>query len=256
MLGRFSKYVFLGRVQRKLYQRGLLILTYHRIGPPPDHAPDPFLYDTDDELDAHLTALKQAGLRLAPFTEVLSGGPIAPGTATVTFDDGCLCALEKAVPILARHKVRAIQFVVAGRIGGRNDWDLPKEDVPERLMDLAQIREWIAAGHAVGSHTITHRNLKTLSPPEAREEICGSKKMLEDLLGVPVRHFCYPYGGWQSPTIRDLVGESGYLSACTTSFGVARPDQDRWTMPRITPLPTWRLIEKVWHRARRKLQGL
>lgn len=256
MLGRFSKYVFLGRVQRKLCQRGLLILTYHRIRPPPDHAPDPFLYDTDDELDAHLTAVKKAGLRLSPFTEALGGGPIEPGTAAITFDDGCLCTLEKAVPVLARHQVRAIQYVVAGRMGGRNDWDLPKEDVPERLMDLGQIREWIAAGHAVGSHTFTHRNLKTLSLPEAREEIAGSKQMLEDLLGVPVQHFCYPYGGWAMQSIRDLVVEAGYLSACTTRFGVAQPDQDRWTMPRVTPLPARRFIEKAWHRVRRKLQGL
>jgi peptidoglycan/xylan/chitin deacetylase (PgdA/CDA1 family) len=256
MLGQLSKYVFLGRVQRTLCHSGLLILTYHRIGPPPDRAPDPFLYDTAGELDAHLTAVKQAGLRLAPFTEALSGDPIQPGTATVTFDDGCLCTLEKAVPVLARHKMRAIQYLVTGRIGGRNDWDLPKEDVPERLMDLGQIREWIAAGHDVGSHTITHRNLKTLSVPEAREEICGSKKMLESLLGVPVRHFCYPYGGWTMQSIRELVKEAGYRSACTTRFGVAQPDEDRWTLPRITPLPSWRLIEKAWHRARRKLQGV
>jgi len=256
MLGWFSKYVFLGPVQRKLCQRGVLILTYHRIGRPSRHVPDPFLYDTTDELDAHLTAVKKAGLRLTLFTEAFSGGPIEPGIATVTFDDGCLCTLEQAVPVLARHQVRAIQYLVAGRIGGRNDWDLPKEDVPERLMDLAQIREWIAAGHAVGSHTITHRNLKTLNLPEAREEISGSKKILEDLLGVPVRHFCYPYGNWTSQVIRDLVEEAGYLSACTTRFGVAQPDRDRWTMPRITPLPAWQLIEKAWHRARRRFQGL
>jgi peptidoglycan/xylan/chitin deacetylase (PgdA/CDA1 family) len=70
--------------------------------------------------------------------------------------------------------VRAIQYLVAGRIGGRNDWDLPKEDVPERLMDLGQTREWIAAGHDIGSHTITHRDLKGSSLPEAREAIAAS----------------------------------------------------------------------------------
>jgi len=256
MLGWFSKYVFLGRAQRKLCGRGLLILTYHRFGPTPPHAPDPYLYDTPEDLDAHLTAVKASGLQLAPFAETLGGGPFQPNTATVTLDDGCVNTLEQAVPVFARHKVRAIQYFVSGRLGGRNDWDLPKEDMPERLMDVAQIREWIAAGHDVGSHTITHRNLKTLSVAEAREEISGSRKMLEDLLGVPVRHFCFPYGGWQLQALRELVAEAGYLSACTTRFGVALPDQDRWTMPRVTPLPAGRLIEKAWHRARRKLHGL
>ena len=255
MLGWFSKYVFLGRAQRKLCEHGLLILTYHRFGVAPPRAPDPFLYETPQDLDAHLTAVRQAGLRLVPFTELLGGGPLATKAATVTIDDGCVNTLEHAVPVFAKHKVRAIQYFVAGRLGGRNDWDLPKEDVPERLMDVAQIREWIAAGHDVGSHTITHRNLKTLSLPEAREEILGSRKMLEDLLGVPVLHFCFPYGGWKLPAILDLVAEAGYLSACTTRFDIAKPDQNRWTMPRVTPLPARRLIAKAWHRARRKLRG-
>ena len=85
MLGRSTQYAFLGRAQLKLCRRGLLILTYHRIRTAPDRAPDPFLYDTPEALDTHLTMAKQAGLRLILFTEALSGAPLEPNTAMVTY---------------------------------------------------------------------------------------------------------------------------------------------------------------------------
>ena len=86
-------------------------------------------------------------------------------------------------------------------------------------MDEAQIREWLAAGHEIGSHTLTHPFLTRISPQRAREEISASKKKLEDRFGRPVRHFCYPYGDW-NPAVRDLVMAAGYETACTTEFGV------------------------------------
>lgn len=209
-------------------------------------AADPFLFSTPEESDTQLVSLRHAGLRLDSFAELMEGGPPVGGTATGTIDDGCVNTLELAVPVLGKHRVPAMQYFVAGRLGRRNDWDLPKEDAPERLMSVAQIREWIAAVHGVGSHTVTHRDPKTLSLPEAREEIFGSKKTLEDLLGVPVLHFCFPYDGWRLQAIRDLGVEAGYQSACTRRFGLAMPEQDRWRMPRISSLTSQWLIQKAW----------
>ena len=255
MLGALTKYVFLGSAQRRLYQRGPAILTYHRIGRPPPGVPDPFLYDTAADLDAHLTRAKNAGLRVVSLGEATGGGKPQPNTLAVTFDDGCVSVLEEALPVLRRHQVRAIQFIVAGRIGGLNEWDLSKDDVPTPLMDAGQIREWLAAGQEIGSHTLTHRNLRKVSPAEAREEIAGSKQRLEDMFGVPVRHFAFPYGGWRVPHVREIVHEAGYVSACTTEFGVSQTETDRWNLRRITPLTDVQLLQKIWHRVQRTARG-
>jgi peptidoglycan/xylan/chitin deacetylase (PgdA/CDA1 family) len=157
--------------------------------------------------------------------------------------------------VLLRHKVRAIQFIVAGRFGGLNVWDLSKDDVPSPLMDKVQIREWLAAGQEIGSHTMTHKNLRKVSPAVAREEIIGSKKRLEDLFGVPIRHFAFPYGGWRVPQIREFLQEAGYSSACTTEFGVSESEEELFNLRRITPLTDHQLVGKIWHRARRKMRG-
>ena len=255
MLGLFTKYMFLGSAQRRLYKGGPVILMYHRVGTPPDDAPDPFLYDTAEELDCHLTLAKRAGLRLVSLGEAMAEGKPQPNTIAVTFDDGCLSTLTEALPVLVKHKACAMQFIVSGRIGGRNEWDLSKDDVPTPLMDAGQIREWLAAGQEIGSHTMTHRNLKKVSAEAAREEIRGSKLQLEDLFGIPIRHFAFPYGGWNVPHVRDAVREAGYESACITEFGVSASAEDRWNLRRITPLTEAQLLMKVGHRLWRKARG-
>ena len=52
-------------------------------------------------------------------------------------------------------------YVVAGRLGGTNDWD---EGPRLRLMDADQVRAVAAAGHEVGSHTMTHPRLAGADP--------------------------------------------------------------------------------------------
>jgi peptidoglycan/xylan/chitin deacetylase (PgdA/CDA1 family) len=279
MLGLFSKYVYLGAAQRRLFQHGPAILTYHRIGKAPPGAPDPFLYDTARELDAHLTRAQEAGLKLVSLGEAVHQGNLRQGCLAVTFDDGCVSVLQEALPVLQKHKVRAIQFIVSGRIGGLNDWDLSKNDVPERLMDKEQIRDWLAAGMEIGSHSHSHRNLRKLKSSEAREEIFGSKARLEDVFGVAIHHFAFPYGGWRRSEVRDLVKQSGYesavttafgvgsasadltreagyQSACTADFGVSMDGAELWSLRRITPLTGPELVHKVFHRLMRKVRGL
>ena len=153
---------------------------------------------------------------------------------------------------LARHGVHAIQFLVAGRLGQQNDWDIAKGEAPEKLMDAVQVREWIAAGHQIGSHGLTHRILKKLGADEAREEIAGSKKRLEDTFGVPVAHFCYPSGRYNEETPK-LLREAGYRTACTVAFGVNPPGVSPFELRRIAPLSAGELLAKAWHRLRRKL---
>jgi peptidoglycan/xylan/chitin deacetylase (PgdA/CDA1 family) len=113
-------------------------------------------------------------------------------------------------------------------------------------MDAAQVRDWLGAGHAIGSHSLTHARLTRLTLRDAREEIFASKKKLEDDFGVAVEHFCYPYGDWTEP-VRELVMEAGYRTACTTQFGVNTPATPPLTLHRITvrhPTRTLRALKR------------
>jgi peptidoglycan/xylan/chitin deacetylase (PgdA/CDA1 family) len=121
-------------------------------------------------------------------------------------------------------------------------------------MDAGEIREWLASGQEIGSHSLTHRNLSKLSQSEAREQIMGSKKKLEDTFGIAVRHFAYPGGKW-TPMVRDLVQEAGYVTACTTEFGVNTAQTPQFELKRIFCLSGAEMLAKVKHRIARRLGG-
>jgi peptidoglycan/xylan/chitin deacetylase (PgdA/CDA1 family) len=252
MLGWISPRIFMGRAQRRLAGRGVPIFTYHRIGTPLPGTRDPYLYVSARRFEAQLTALQSAGFRSASLAEPWASAGNAGCKAVLTFDDGCRSVLEHGLPILARHNFHAVQFLVAGFIGQRNHWDVAVGDLPEPLMDEGQVREWLSAGHQIGSHSLSHPNLRHLSSSAAREEIFGSKKSLEDRFGVEVNHFCYPFGSWNEP-VRDLVKEAGYHTACTVCFGINNGNTPRFELRRIIPLSSPEMLGKIYHRLARRL---
>jgi len=103
-------------------------------------------------------------------------------------------------------------------------------------------------GIDVGAHTVTHPVLAKLSEHDAEEEIHQSRQVLEQRLGKPVTHFCYPYGKASdfSPRIKQLVAAAGFRSACTTLPGLNRPSDNRFSLRRINAgLRVWKVLIKA-----------
>ncbi len=76
-----------------------------------------------------------------------------------------------------------------------------------------QIRS-LARRHEVGAHTLSHPSLRTVSPAVQREEIGGSKKWLESIVGAECPMFAYPYGH-HNETAVSAVREAGFRGART-----------------------------------------
>jgi peptidoglycan/xylan/chitin deacetylase (PgdA/CDA1 family) len=201
------------------WRDGLLGLMYHAVEAPPLFHSLRGLYVEPGLLERQLRQLVEAGVSLDGLSAWAENPTGAGRRAAVTFDDAFLDLRHNALPVLAELKVCAVTYVVAGRIGGRNEWDAASGAQLCPLMDRADLLAWQAAGQEIGSHGVSHRHLTRLSPSEARTEIFDSRKMLEDIAGRPVRHFCYPYGDYDQ-AVRDLVGEAGYVTATTTEPGL------------------------------------
>jgi len=214
-----------------LFASGLPVLCYHKIGPKPPGVKIRSIYLGESLFSRQMAALSAEGFRSISADRLAGSGP-ASREILLTFDDGSLTVFRHAMKPMASAGFRAINYLVSDLIGGFNEWDTVKGEVPDRLMDEAQIREWMAAGHEIGAHTRTHPKLSRIAPDKAREEIAGSKKSLEDRFGLPVRHFCYPYGDY-SRRVRDMVEEAGYETAVTVDPGVLLPGTDRYLIPRI-----------------------
>jgi peptidoglycan/xylan/chitin deacetylase (PgdA/CDA1 family) len=145
---------------------------------------------------------------------------------------------------LTAHGFRALHFLVANTIGRTNEWNRSPGETEEPMMDVHQVRDWLAAGHEIGSHTLTHPFLSRIPRDAARREILDSRKKLEDLFGRPVPHFCYPYGDFD-PAVRDMVIEAGYQSACSTNFGVVAAGSDRFALERIMARHRTRNLKRI-----------
>src|SRR6266853_5225739 len=149
MLGSLSARVFLGPAQLRMARRGVLVFAYHKIAAPPRTTIDPFQYVGPQNFDNQLADLPRAGFTSGSLSEM----PIVQNNGilktVITFDDGCSNAFQNSLEPLARHRFRAIQFLVADFLGRKNEWDRVKGDSPENLMDEHQARDWLVAGHEI-----------------------------------------------------------------------------------------------------------
>jgi peptidoglycan/xylan/chitin deacetylase (PgdA/CDA1 family) len=95
-----------------------------------------------------------------------------------------------------------------------------------------EIRSLIGAGWEIDAHTLTHRDLTTLTRADAWHEINGSRLALRREFHVPVDFFCYPSGRWDT-AVADDVRRAGYEGATTVAFGLARPSQNPYVLDRV-----------------------
>lgn len=83
----------------------------------------------------------------------------------------------------------------------------------------------------VGSHTVTHRALSTLSPIDRLAELSFSRQALQAWTGVEVRTLAYPYGDLDAQT-RQMAAACGYSLAVAVHPGQVHDGVDPLEMPR------------------------
>ena len=205
------------RVRRPTAAPGVRIIYYHRVAEARDE-----LAVSPQSFRRQMESLARAGLRGVDTTEAAAGGE---GIVGLNFDDGYRDVAEHALPVLERLGFRATVFVPTGVIDGsaRLEW---YDEQPE-LLGWDEIRSLDAAGTLVFEpHTVTHRNLLTLSDDEVEHEIAGSKRELEAQLGRATEVFCYPAGLFGERE-RALVESAGFRLAVSCEPGA----NDRATDP-------------------------
>ena len=106
----------------------------------------------------------------------------------------------------------------------RHGWD--------GFMSVGQMKDLVARGHEIGSHSHSHALLPQCTDEELRDEIEGSRQRLEAALGTPITTFCYPNGSTDLRSVA-LVREAGYRAAVTTQWGSNARADDRYLLQRF-----------------------
>jgi peptidoglycan/xylan/chitin deacetylase (PgdA/CDA1 family) len=158
---------------------------------------------TPDVFERHLDAIAATGRHVG----LLDAGP----DVALTFDDGGASAPDIAER-LERRGWRGYFLVTTARI-----------DTPG-FVTRDQVRELVARGHVVGSHSHTHPTyMGRLTAAELRTEWTESRDRIAEILGGPPGTAAVP-GGFLSRPVVEEAARAGY-SVLMTSQPTARARQ-------------------------------
>ena len=174
------------------------ILLYHHI----EDNPTASRYSVSiTDFHSQMKALYDSGYKTIPISlfldALLKGADLPEKAVVITFDDGHQSVYDNAFPIMQAFGFTGVAYVVANRIN----------DIPD-FLNIATLKEMIAAGWEVGSHSYTHVDL-TVNHQRVSQEIAYSKIDLEKALSIKVQTFAYPFGLMDS-YLAQKVSQYGY----------------------------------------------
>ncbi len=192
------------------------VLVYHSVRPIYEGITDEVGYYTvsPESFELHLQYLRDCGYDIVPLDDLAvaaEGGKSLPlHPVAITLDDGWKNQYLYAFPLLKKYNAPATFFIFTNAIGHPN------------YMSWNEIRELVAAGMAIGSHSKSHPYLDRITDlQELEKEIAGSKERIETETGREVSAFAYPFGV-HSDLLESLVRETGYREARTFTSGTFR----------------------------------
>ena len=195
------------------------VLAYHRVHPETTRK-TPTVSPSAFEKQMEILARRWDPVPLSAVFESLAGKPLPRRAVAVTFDDGTDDNFTYAFPALARCRIPATVFLIAGQIGRPG------------FLSEEQIRQMAGARISFGSHGLDHEYLPSLAKPDLERTLSDSKRIIESL-GVPAEFVSYPGGGFNAEVI-EAARRAGYAGGCTTNRGFRRFPPDRWALRRIT----------------------
>lgn len=195
------------------------ILVYHQLGTPPPAAPYPSLYVSHSDFKQEMAWLHRQGYQAITLDEMINawhhGGTLPSKPIVITFDDGVVSQATFAPSVLSKY-----------------GWPGVLNEVVNDHLSNARLAKLIKIGWEIDSHSVTHPDLRTLAPHALRQEVAGSRTVLQRALHIPVNSFCYPASKYDS-TVVAVVKAAGYTTATTESSGYATRQTNPLLLPRF-----------------------
>ncbi|CAO0798184.1 unnamed protein product [Mucor circinelloides] len=117
-----------------------------------------------------------------------------PNHVAITYDDGPYDFTSDLVDLLNTNGVKATFFVNA-----KNFIDLETNEEGQRALKKAY-----DSGHQIASHTLSHKDLDTISGEEFDSEISELERIIYDLIRVKPAFIRPPYGNANENTVAKL----------------------------------------------------
>ena len=209
----------------------LLVLTYHAIDNRSSVisvSPEQFRWQMEQ-----LTARGIAGISLAQaFDHMEQNGRYPADAVVLTFDDGYLSVLKQALPVLTERGFSATVFLVTSMMGMNEvQARAAHPDFSRDLLRWDQAETLVRSGFEIGSHTVSHPDLRSVPPTALEQELAQSKTLLEQRLQPRVDKLAYPYGHFNAEVL--ATASRHYRHACTTRLGRCQQQSDPLQLNRV-----------------------
>lgn len=142
----------------------------------------------------------------------------------ITFDDGRKSVIETAVPILNESDIVATAYISTGLLGQ------PSYMSSEDVTSISEI------GWEIGSHTINHEDMTSLSDQIMIINLSLPKKFLEAITGTEIKSFSSPYGAFNDSVIENVKKyHASHVNAWDDKNGVTTIENlDPYNISRFT----------------------
>lgn len=214
---------------------GSCVLMYHAVsdsGSPCDEvgSDDPVYTVTPDAFRAQLQYLDSRNLAVQSLQDHLADGHFGCGHVCMTFDDGNRTDALTALPLLQKYGFAATFYITTQWVGRPG------------FLDAGDIRTLHAAGMEIGSHGHSHKYFDDMSAGELADELAESTRILNRIIGGPVRALGAP-GGRLHPQLSDIARSKGIDTIATSRFDLLRGNRERLSVPRVAVLRTTSIDE-------------
>ncbi len=189
----------------------VVVLCYHRLEGKAGGALsiEPALFEQQ------LQKIKESGAEVVSMQDFLAWRRgeknIPPKSVVITIDDGYVSGYDVGWPLLKKYGYPFTMYVYLNYIekGGKSvTWS-----------QLAEMRD---AGVDIGSHTVSHQDLRRKPSKGAgdyetwlKDELERSKQVIEEKLGIKCATLAYPFG-LHNDKVHAAVRAAGYEAAFTT----------------------------------------
>jgi peptidoglycan/xylan/chitin deacetylase (PgdA/CDA1 family) len=220
------------KIRVKVSENSLFVLSYHNI------ASKGNIYTRSAELfEADLIYLKENGFHVVSPTLLMSyfdgKADLPANPVVITFDDGYIGVFSDAYPILKKHDLSVLFFVLTSRVGVFRDfvtW--------EQLSELQSSRVFSIESHTHNSHFYVneadglHAALTSKIPlPDGtleshtayrnrvKEDLLKSKDLIESKINKKVHFLSVPFGN-ANKEVNDIAIELGFKATFNSDGGL------------------------------------
>lgn len=194
------------------------VLGYHDLA---EKQPETAMRIHTSKFRKQMETIRQLGITVISWADFVAwkngSGSIPAKSLLLTFDDGWKSVYTDALPILREFHYPFTLYLYKNYVDGGG-----------KALTSSMIREMMAAGATIGSHSVSHPYPQAVKKarkqgPEAfdaflRFEMGESKRFLEDTFAVNVTSYAYP-GGFVTEEMHPLGRELGYTHCVTVVPG-------------------------------------